>query len=123
MKQEQVPTNHDSQEYTRLVEHMGHELEINVYDNQTAAVECMDCNQVLHSADRHNEDSHPAVYIVIRGGMLASVYSNTAPLFVELFDMDGSGQESPEELDEMERTVEQIKRECIEIEYWEAKEL
>jgi len=63
------------------------------------------------------------VYIIVRGGMIESVYSDDPTVGVALLDFDNNGSRDPVELEDMEQMYGAIKKECTEIEYWEAHEL
>jgi len=115
----------DSSHFGLLREHVGHQLEAVTYGDPpvNVAVECIDCCQVPHSIDKYPENAHPKVYIIVRGGMVELVYSDEPLLGVALLDFDNGGTRDPDEMEELERMYDAIKKECCEMEYWEASEL
>lgn len=46
--------------YEDISRHLGHNIEVAVYGEANAAVECVDCSEVL--LDRDNEDKSQATY-------------------------------------------------------------
>ena len=48
------------------------------------------------------------VYIVVKGGMVTSVYADSPTATVKVLDLDGAEHESPEALDAMKALIEDI---------------
>jgi hypothetical protein len=55
--------------------------------------------------------------------MLEAVYSDCQQLGVVLLDFDDNGEKSPQELQSMALMYDAIKKDCAELEYWEANEV